>query len=153
MLKGSISNVGYHRIFFSIRGDRFKISLHRIIATKFIPNPGNKEQINHKDGNKLNNTVSNLEWCTQSENVKHAYDILGKKPNKTGTGKFGVKHARSKKLLQKSLDGSIVTICDCAADVKRQLGWSRGNICSCARGLLKSANGFRWEYFQTNSIS
>ena len=52
--------------------------LHRIVAKTFIPNPENKEQVNHKDGNRANNCVDNLEWVTQLENTKHAKDILKK---------------------------------------------------------------------------
>jgi predicted XRE-type DNA-binding protein len=54
----------------------FKI--HRLVAKAFISNPNNYPQVNHKDGNKLNNHVENLEWCSSSQNVKHSFDILGK---------------------------------------------------------------------------
>lgn len=69
-LKGMIDNSGYKEV--NIKG-KFE-RLHRIVATCFIENPNNLPCVNHKDGNKLNNDISNLEWCTHSENTKHAYE-------------------------------------------------------------------------------
>jgi hypothetical protein len=61
--------------YFRIRLNGKKYSIHRLIAETFIPNPDNKPEVNHKDGNKLNNHISNLEWVTHSENTKHAFKM------------------------------------------------------------------------------
>lgn len=58
--------------------------IHRIVATAFIPNPENKPFVNHKDGNKENNTVDNLEWVTKRENELHSVRVLGNKRNTSG---------------------------------------------------------------------
>lgn len=71
----------YQEVHFWKEGSTTIRSVHRLVALAFIPNPENKPQINHIDGNKLNNCVDNLEWCTNSENQRHAYK-LGLKSNK-----------------------------------------------------------------------
>ena len=68
----SLNNKGYHTVMLSANGSPKRFLIHRLIAISFIPNPNNKPYINHIDGNPLNNSISNLEWCTQKENMVHA---------------------------------------------------------------------------------
>lgn len=75
ILKPNISKGGYSRVWLFKNNIRKEFKLHRLIASHFIPNPENKTQINHKDGNKKNNDIPNLEWCTPSDNVKHSYKL------------------------------------------------------------------------------
>ena len=69
-----IDNVGYYQVSFWIDGKRKYARVHRLIAETMLPNPNNYEQVNHIDGDKLNNNLSNLEWCNNSYNTKEAYD-------------------------------------------------------------------------------
>lgn len=74
-LKPDVSKVGYERVVIYYKdGSKSRESVHRFVAKHFIPNPENKPVVNHKDGNKLNNNVENLEWCTHKENSEHASD-------------------------------------------------------------------------------
>lgn len=73
LLKGSVSRNGYHRHTLSFLDKRIYKNTHRMVAEAFITNPENKPQVNHIDGNKLNNSVFNLEWCDAAHNLNHAY--------------------------------------------------------------------------------
>lgn len=75
---------GYYYVDLQYNGYKSKFPLHRLIATHFLPNSENKRTVNHIDGNKLNNKLSNLEWATDSENIQHAYNNqLNHQPRKT----------------------------------------------------------------------
>lgn len=85
----SISNSGYKRIdLYNDKGRKY-YSIHRLVAEAFIKNPKNYKIVNHKDGNKLNNHSSNLEWTNQSNNCIHGIQILGhNQGNKHGMSKL-----------------------------------------------------------------
>ena len=76
-LKQQTNHKGYKTVHVNYFSGRKTCSVHRLVALAFIPNPENKPQVNHIDGDKTNNCVDNLEWVTQTENMRHATDILG----------------------------------------------------------------------------
>ena len=73
-LKTQADNKGYHRIRVTIEREKFGYKVHREVAKAFIPNPDNLPQVNHKDGNKSNNAVDNLEWISNRDNANHAIE-------------------------------------------------------------------------------
>lgn len=74
VLSNEITKKGYCRVALYNKKFKKKILVHRLVAKSFVPNPYNKPFINHKDADKSNNIFNNLEWCTQSENERHAWD-------------------------------------------------------------------------------
>ena len=75
ILKPNDNGNGYLSVFLTLYNKKHKFYIHRLVGISFIPNPENKPEVNHIDGYKLNNCVDNLEWCTVSENHKHAFKI------------------------------------------------------------------------------
>lgn len=74
ILKTQPDRKGYQRLRMTIKRERYSFKLHRLVAQAFIPNPENKPQVNHIDGNKSNNAASNLEWVSNKENAHHAIE-------------------------------------------------------------------------------
>jgi hypothetical protein len=122
-------------------------TVHRLVAETFLPNPENKPQVNHKDGNKLNNHVSNLEWVTASENMKHAYkNKLCKKQTrpKLGNSPF------AKKIIQMDKEGNYLKEWSCAREVEETLGISNTTLSKCCHNKpnYKTAGGYKWKFKQ-----
>lgn len=84
ILRPALSKEGYLRVCLCREGEEKNGKVHRLICLTFLPNPENKPHVNHKDGNKLNNHVDNLEWCTASYNQRHAFAKGLAKPNYSG---------------------------------------------------------------------
>lgn len=80
-LKYSRNHKGYCIINLYSENKRYGFQVHRLVAQQFIENPENKPTVNHIDGNKTNNSVSNLEWCTYSEQMQHSYHVLDRHPS------------------------------------------------------------------------
>jgi hypothetical protein len=93
IMKGVVGNRGYRIIVLRNNKHRQQIVAHRLAAIAFIPNPENKKEVNHKDFDKLNNHVDNLEWCTPKENTRHA--LYNGRMNWDNAVR-GEKHGRSK---------------------------------------------------------
>ena len=74
-IKTFITKQGYLRVSLVINGKQKSFLVHRLVAICFIPNPNDYKEVNHIDGNKLNNHVSNLEWCNRQQNIVHAWKL------------------------------------------------------------------------------
>lgn len=142
-------NKGYLQVELAKDGNKKCYTVHQLVATAFIPNPNNLAQINHKDEDKKNNRVDNLEWCTRSYNAAYSIDRHPeRKPNGIGRRKGSrFKGINSElKILQLSLDGEIVKEWSCSRDIFLKTGMSDWSISECCRGNRKTAYGYKWQY-------
>lgn len=137
LLKPKIGTWGYYVINLSLFGETNSFLVHRLVAMAFIDNPQLKEQVNHKDGNKLNNHVDNLEWVTPRENIQHAF--------KNGLN-YHKKPKNLKKVYQFDKNKNLIKIWETAMDVERELNISNASIHQCCKNLRHSAGGFLWSY-------
>lgn len=130
---------GYKTLDFCVYGVQQTFKVHRLVAEAFIPNFKNLPEINHKDENKANNRVDNLEWCTHEYNCE--YGTVKERISKAKTNGKG-----SRTVLQYTLDGSFVAEYPSTKEVERQLGFFATHIARCCRGVRPTAHGFVWKY-------
>lgn len=115
-------------------------SIHNLVAMTFIPNPNNKPYVNHKDGNKKNNHIDNLEWVTASENTLHWYHELGAIEN------------RGKRIYMYSKNGNYIREYRNAKFAGTELNIDPSSIIACAHGQRKSAGEFLWSFEKKEKI-
>ena len=125
---------GYNRIKLYIEGKKKKFMVHRLVALAFIPNPDNLPEVNHKDENKTNNMVGNLEWCSIKYN------------NTYGTRLERVSKANWKPIRQFTKDGLFIKEYPSLKEAARQTGFYQSAISQCCKGIRKSAYKYIWRY-------
>ena len=143
-----IQNQGYFYI--GIMGKTF--NLHRLVAKAFIPNPHNLPCVNHIDGNKQNNCVENLEWCSYSENMRHAVKnglINFHTEKKKNSDLINIKKATEsckKKIMQYDTSGNFIKSYKSIIEASRETKSNATHISLCAKGKQKTCGGFKWRY-------
>lgn len=115
--------------------------IHRLVAKAFIPNEFNKKEVNHIDGNKDNNNVSNLEWTTREENHFHKC-VNGLNSTKEATEKNKIK------IVQINSNGETINEFESISEASRKLNLSAANICNVCKGKLKNTKGYIFRYME-----
>lgn len=137
ILKPSISNNGYYGVILVKGGKRFYKTVHRLVAETFIPNPTNLPFINHKDENRLNNTASNLEWCTAKYNIRYG-SCISRRADKQRV-------SRGVPIVSMDNDGNKTKYIS-AKEASRITGINQGSISQCCKGVRRVAGGLKWKY-------
>lgn len=138
ILKPVTNSSGYLFVKLCKDGKAKAFTVHRLVAEAFLPNPHNYSCVNHKDENKQNNNVSNLEWCTYKYNSNYGTAIQ-RTSQKRINGKC------SKKVYQYTLDGQFVREWESTAECGRN-GFNQGHVAACCQGKLKKHKDSIWRY-------
>ena len=175
LIRQRISSNGYMRVNLRSGDKPYELpttkTVHRLVAEAFLPRIYGKEYVNHIDGDKTNNDVSNLEWCTASENITHALRTGLFKPDYPKMRQLGYFKSReshrmseyrakmqkinansglTRKVEQKTQNGIVIAVFDNCNEAARSLfgeGTEKDRLISrCARGGCKSAYGYKWAY-------
>ena len=134
ILKPLRNTCGYLQFCLYKNGEQKMYLVHRLVAQTFIPNPRNLPEVNHKDEDKTNNSVSNIEWCDRKYNLNF------------GTRAQRQSEKLSKPVLQYTKSGEFIGEWKSTRDVQRNLNYNQSNISKCCTGKCKKAYNFIWKY-------
>lgn len=134
ILRKGIQTSGYAYVCLCKNRQIKLMTIHKLVATTFLENPNNYAEINHKDENKLNNNVNNLEWCSHFYNMNYGNNVQ--------------KRSKSNKKPIKQFDklSNFIKEWDSAIDVQSKTGINQASIIKCCKNKLKTAGGFVWRY-------
>ena len=138
LLKYGKDHCGYFRTALALNGKKITVKVHRIVAEAYIPNPENKPQVNHIDGNKSNNNVNNLEWSTAKENTIKAYEI--------GLKKKGKEVYNAKPVYQYDMNMNFIKKYGAITEASKETKTQHAGISRCCSGKRNHAGGFIWKY-------
>ncbi len=124
---------GYMVITLKMNNRKTISKIHRLVAKRFLVCPNETYVVNHKDGNKTNNHVENLEWISQSENVKHAF-------------RLGLNKGKKNKVYQYTLDDVFIREYESPIDVENETGIPRTRILDVCQGNARATGGYIWKY-------
>lgn len=133
ILHGNVNSHGYRVISLTKHGKKKDVKLHRLLALAFIENPNDFDCINHKDGDKLNNSLENLEWCSKGYNNFHARTVLNVSTD-------------AKPVIQSTMDGKFVACWANIATAAKTIGVSAPCITDCCDGRARQAAGYVWSF-------
>lgn len=142
--KQSVSKTGYYICTLCKNGKTRTFKVHRLIAEAFIDNPNNLPIINHKDGNKLNNSIDNLEWCDYSYNNKEAYRQGLRERNLKWIVECNKR--KRKKVNQYDLNNNFIKQYESIHEAESQTKAHHINIIKVCKGQRITAGGYKWEY-------
>ena len=153
IMKGVPDGYGYFQLSLCKEGKVKNCRINRLVAQAFIPNTESKPQVNHIDGDKTNNRVTNLEWTTQEENMRHAYknglkvqtEEVKKKIGLSRLGKYKGRNSYNCKKVKCVSTGEVFYSLNEAGE---KYNISPSSITECCRGRHKTAKGLKWEYVE-----
>lgn len=147
ILKPKKTSKGYLQVLLYKNGKRKYFRIHRLVAETFVPNPYNKPEVNHIDGDKENNKENNLEWTTIQENRKHAYKI-GLRGDRESIRKMCIKNGKKacKAICQFDIKGNFIKEWESQTKASMHLNINRTSIGNCLKNRNQTAGGYVWKF-------
>ena len=157
ILKPMISNSGYFRVDLFKKHNRNQFSIHRLVALHFIIKPSDKDHVNHKDEDKLNNNVENLEWVTHEENCNYGTAIKRRVENTNFKSRAidytNCIEATSKPIIQFSREGKFIKRYNSLSECARENNFkSVSNISRCCQGERNTAYGYKFKFERNDDL-